>query len=72
MESTNKPFDLRSVPIQPIVEPVKNIANLNVGLPQRQTDLEPQRDNTYNGKLNRKIYLFMSPFNLKRKIIYNF
>ena len=58
MESTTKPFDIRSVPIQAIVEPIKSTTNnINVGLPQGQNDLIIQRENTYNGKIYIK-YMF--------------
>jgi hypothetical protein len=63
MESTNKPFDIRSVPIQAAPEPVKNLADRSAGLPQGQTDLVSQRDNTYNGKFKRNIYLLICYFN---------
>jgi hypothetical protein len=53
MESTVKPFDLRSVPIQPVVEPVKHVNEMSISVPQGQTDIVAQRENTYNGKFTR-------------------
>ena len=62
MESTVKPFDLRSVPVQPIVEPVKHVNEMSISVPQGQTDVVVQRENTYSGKFIRYrcifIYLF--------------
>ena len=55
MESTAKPFDLRSVPIQAVVEPVKSVADISVSHSQGHTDIAAQRENTYSGKCNRKI-----------------
>jgi coatomer protein complex subunit gamma len=68
MESTNKPFDIRSVPIQAAPEPVKNLADRSAGLPQGQTDLVSQRDNTYNGKFKRNIYLLIFLFQFIEKL----
>ena len=50
MESTAKPFDLRSVPVQPVVEPIKSAVDISIGLPQGHTDTVTQRENTYSGK----------------------
>ncbi len=69
MESTIKPFDIRSVPIQAMPEPVKNIADISAGLPQGQSDSALQRENTYNGKFNRNIYLFIFYFNEKKNYL---
>lgn len=62
MESTTKPFDLRSVPIQAVAEPIKHKMEVNVGLPQSSTDVSVQRENTYNGKLNRNIFIYLFIF----------
>ena len=48
MESTAKPFDIRSVPVQAVAEPVKSLVDTSIGLPQGQTDTVAQRENTYN------------------------
>jgi len=50
MEPTIKPFDVRSVPIQPVVETVKNLTEMSISVPQGQTDVVAQRENTYKGK----------------------
>ncbi len=53
MEPTAKPFDLRSVPVQPVVEPVKHVNEMSVNVSQGQTDVIVQRENTYSGKFSR-------------------
>ncbi len=53
MEPTIKPFDVRSVPIQPVVETVKNLTEMSISVPQGQTDVVAQRENTYKGKFTR-------------------
>lgn len=52
MESTAKPFDIRSVPVQPVSEPVKTAVDISIGVSQGHTDVAAQRENTYNGKFN--------------------
>ncbi|CAF2830108.1 unnamed protein product [Rotaria sp. Silwood2] len=36
MESTIKPFDIRSIPIQAVSEPVKTLANISATPPQEK------------------------------------
>ncbi len=72
MESTVKPFDLRSVPVQAIAEPVKHRAEMGPSLPQGQADLVLQRENTYNGKCIDQIDTFVSYFCMNRKIIVHY
>ena len=52
MESTTKPFDVRSVPVQPVVEPTKSAIEKVSGVSQGPTDVVQQRENAYNEKLS--------------------